>query len=95
MQFLKTLFWVLVAVFAVLFGTHNWTPVTVNLWAGLVWDTKLPFLLAIAFLIGFLPTWAVQRARIWSLRRRLETIERNRVGSLAPAGDRALEDAAS
>jgi uncharacterized integral membrane protein len=93
MQFLKTLFWVLIAVFAVLFGTHNWTPVTVNLWAGLVWDTKLPFLHAIAFLIGFLPTWAVQRARIWSLRRRLDTLERNRVAAVAPASDDVREEA--
>lgn len=95
MQFLKTLFWVLVAVFAVLFATHNWTPVTVNLWASLVWETKLPFLLAIAFLIGWLPTWTVQRARIWSLRRRLETIERNRLASLPPTTDQEVEEAAS
>jgi len=49
MQFLKTVFWVLVAVVAVLFASWNWHPVTVNLWANLQADIKLPVLLLIAF----------------------------------------------
>jgi lipopolysaccharide assembly protein A len=73
MQFLKTLFWVILAVVLVLFARANWMPVTINLWAGLQADVKLPVLVIFAFLIGFLPTLIINRARIWSLRRRLET----------------------
>ena len=73
MQFLKTLFWVVVAVVTVLFFYTNAQPVTLRLWAGLEADVRLPLLLSFAFLLGFLPTFFVYRARIWSLRRRYET----------------------
>ena len=61
MQFLKTLFWVLVAVVVVLFAVRNWTPVTLNLWGDIQADIKIPILLLIFFLLGFLPTWATMR----------------------------------
>lgn len=77
MHFLKTLFWVVLAVAIVLFSSANWAPVSVNLWGGIQADVKLPVLILAAFLIGFLPTFAYYRARLWSLRRRLETLERN------------------
>ena len=73
MQFLKTLFWVIVAVVVVLFSYTNWQPVTLKLWGGLEADVNLPFLLSIIFLLGFVPTFFVYRARLWSLRRRYET----------------------
>ncbi len=70
MQFLKTLFWVILAVVLVLFAHANWTVVTVNLWGGLQADVKLPVLVIGAFLLGFVPTLLLYRARLWSLRRR-------------------------
>jgi putative membrane protein len=73
MQFLKTLFWVIAAVVAVLFFYTNWQPVTLKLWGGLEADVKLPILVLFAFLLGFLPTFIIYRARLWSLRRRFET----------------------
>lgn len=73
MQFLKTLFWVVVAVVAVLFSYTNWRPVTLTLWGGLEADVNLPLLLAVLFLLGFVPTLIIYRARLWSLRRRFET----------------------
>ena len=82
MQFLKTLFWVLIAVLVALFASRNWSSVTVNLWGDIQADIKLPVLMLIIFLIGFLPTWLVLRARIWSLDRRVDAIERNRVAAL-------------
>ena len=85
MQFLKTLFWVLVAVVAVLFASWNWHPVTVNLWANLQADIKLPVLLLIVFLLGWLPTWLVMRARLWNLQRRVDAFERNQATVLAAA----------
>jgi putative membrane protein len=76
MQFLKTLFWVLVAVILVLFAVANWEPVTLKLWADVLVDVKLPVLVIAAFLLGFLPTFIIYRARMWSLRRRFEPLER-------------------
>ena len=72
MQFLKTLFWIALTVVLVLFAKANWDAVTLKLWGGLEADVKLPVLVLAAFLLGFLPTFIVYRARLWSLRRRLE-----------------------
>ena len=82
MQFLKTLFWVLIAVLIALFASRNWSDITLNLWGDIQADVKLPVLLICMFLLGFLPTWLILRARIWSLRRRLDAVERNRIGAL-------------
>jgi len=82
MQFLKTVFWVLLAVVVVLFSFRNWVDVTVNLWGDIQADIKLPVLLIVIFLLGFLPTWLVMRARVWSHRRRIDAMERNRVAAL-------------
>jgi putative membrane protein len=90
MQFLKTLFWVLIAVIVALFASRNWSDVTLNLWGDIQADIKLPVLLLVIFLIGFLPTWLILRTRIWSHRRRIDAMERNRVASLpaeVPADD--------
>ena len=76
MQFLKTLFWVALAVILVLFGSVNWTTVTLKLWGGLEADIKLPVLVLFAFLAGFLPMLILHRARLWTLRRRIEAYER-------------------
>jgi uncharacterized integral membrane protein len=76
MQFLKTLFWVVLAVVAVIFAMRNWTPVQVNLWGGLLVEAKLPVLVFGAFLIGFLPAFGWHRASRWRMQRRLESHER-------------------
>jgi lipopolysaccharide assembly protein A len=92
MHFLKTVFWVLIAVVIALFSFRNWFDVTVNLWGDIQADIKLPVLLIMVFLIGFLPTWLILRTRIWSHRRRIDAMERNRVASLpaeAPAEEGA------
>ena len=77
MQFLKTLFWVALAIILVLFASVNWRPVTLTLWGGLEADVKLPILLLSAFLLGLLPMLVVHRARLWSVKRRLEAQERH------------------
>lgn len=79
MQFLKTLFWVVLAVGLVLFATVNWNLVTVRLWGGLEADVKLPVLVLASFLAGLLPMLVLYRARIWSMRRRLDAYERQGV----------------
>ena len=90
MQFLKTLFWVMIAVIVVLFATRNWSDVTLNLWGDIQADVKIPILLLVVFLIGFLPTWLIMRALVWSHARRLEAMERNRLSTLTP--ERIVED---
>jgi putative membrane protein len=57
MQFLKILFWFLLAFVAALFTYGNWTGVQINLWSGLIADVNLPLLLLVTFLLGFLPTY--------------------------------------
>ena len=94
MHFLKTLFWVLVAVIVVLFASRNWAPVTLNLWGDIQADVKLPLLLLVVFLIGFLPTWLILRARIWSLKRRVDALDRS-LSSAAPAEPRDSEEPAA
>jgi uncharacterized integral membrane protein len=76
MQFLKILLWVVVAVLLTVLAGHNWHDVTVNLWGDMQADIKLPVLLAITFLVGFLPLYLVLRARRWQQRRRDEAIRR-------------------
>jgi uncharacterized integral membrane protein len=76
MQFLKTLFWVALAVVLVLFASANWHLVTIRLWGGLQADVKLPVLILAVFLLGFVPTWLFYRARLWSMNRRLEAMDR-------------------
>lgn len=76
MQFLKTLFWVVLAVAAVVFAMRNWTPVTISMWGGLVVEAKLPVLIYGAFLLGLLPTYGWHRAARWRLQRRIESHER-------------------
>ena len=69
MQFLRTLLWVLIAAVLSIFAAANWNDVTIQLWGGLLVTIKLPFLLLLAFLAGWLPTWLVMRGKLWRLRR--------------------------
>ena len=76
MQFLKILFWCLLAFVAALFTYGNWFSVPIRLWGGLVAETNLPALLLVTFLAGLLPTLAWQSALRWRLRQRLASTER-------------------
>ena len=71
MSFLKTLFWIVVAVIVALFCFNNWTVVDVNLWNGLILETKLPLLLAVVFLLGLVPPLLLWQAARYRLRRRI------------------------
>ena len=76
MQFLKTLFWVVLAIVLVLFASENWKAVTIRLWGGLEADVNLPLLVLASFLLGFLPMLCIHLARMWGMKRRLEAHER-------------------
>ena len=76
MQFLKTLFWMVLAVFVAIFATRNWRDVTIDLWGPLAADIKLPLLMALMLLLGWLPTWLILRSKLWTAKRKLAVIER-------------------
>ena len=76
MQFLKLLFWCLLAFVAAVFTFGNWTNVSVQLFGGLVAEINLPLLLLATFLLGFLPTLIYQHWMRFRLRQRLSGAER-------------------
>ena len=76
MQFLKYLFWCLLAFLAAVFTFGNWYSVEVHLWGGLIALVNLPFLLLVTFLAGLLPMLAYHLTARWRLRQRLLTSER-------------------
>ena len=91
MQFLRTLFWVVIAAFVAIIASNNWSDVTLNLWGNLQADIKIPVLLLITFTAGFLPTWLIMRGKLWRLRRRLAQEEVKAVPA-APATAPPLEE---
>ena len=94
MNFLRTLFWVVLAVSLAIFATRNWNNVTLNLWGNIQADIKLPFLLLVTFLIGFLPTYLYLRGKMWGLRRKVALAERPAVQSMpAPASPEVDDEA--
>ena len=95
MQFLKILFWCLLAFVAAIFTIGNWGTVPIHLWAGLIADVNLPLLLLVTFLAGLLPTMLYYSTIRWRLRNRLSTTERaisDLRGTLAPAVAPLLPD---
>ena len=59
----------LLAVILVLFASRNWSDATLNLWGDIQVDIKLPVLMLVVFLLGFLPVFLVHRTRLWSQKR--------------------------
>jgi len=76
MQFLRTLFWVVVAAVGVIFAYRNWVPAEIQLWGGLEADVKLPLLMLFAFLIGFVPIFVLHKATRWRFKRKLDNVQR-------------------
>ena len=66
--------WVLVTALAVAFlllAVANWTPVPFRLPDGTMLNVRLPLLLAIAFVAGWLPTWLIHVGTKAQLNRKL------------------------
>lgn len=93
MQFLRTLFWVLVTAVVVVFAIQNWKQVDISL-SGITVEIKLPLLLLAVFLIGFVPMLVVSRTGQWQLRRRLDTAERALQQSAMPSPTETTASAA-
>lgn len=82
MQFMRTAFWVIVAVAIALFAKANWDiapsysgRVPVKLWADIILEIRLPVLIVVAFLLGLVPMWGFARVSRWRIQRRLESAE--------------------
>ena len=84
MQFLKTLFCMVLAVSIAIFATRNWRDVTLDLWGPLAADIKLPLLMGLMLLLGWLPTWLIGRSRLWQAKRKLILLERPAPAPVAP-----------
>jgi uncharacterized integral membrane protein len=84
MRFLKTLIWVTIIIGLIVFAINNWGPVSVRLWGGLRLDTKLPALVIVSFLLGFLPLYLLHRTQVWLMKRRILTLEGNQQTSAFP-----------
>ena len=93
MHFLKTLFWVVVAVLVFYLSSRNWHDVTLSLWGDIQVDIKIPILLALAFLLGWLPTYILHRARLWRAHNRIGSYERQQAAERPPEAAVAGPDA--
>ena len=75
MKILRTIILVLLAIAFLIFAIYNWEPVELALWQNLVLETKVPMLVLLAFLAGFVPMWALHRSVVWNQNRRIRALE--------------------
>ncbi len=75
MQVIRTIVWVVLLIALLLFSLNNWTTIPIKIWEDLVWETKLPALVLIAFMLGLLPMWFVHLTGRWRLQRRINSLE--------------------
>jgi uncharacterized integral membrane protein len=83
MQFLKILFWCLLAFLAAVFTVGNWNRVEIRLPNEIVALVNLPLLLLVTFLAGLLPTLIYHHLVRWRLKQRLHAAEQ-RAAFIAP-----------
>jgi len=76
MAFLRTLFWIVLTIVIVVFSANNWKSVTINLFGNLQADAKLPVLMLVAFLLGFIPLYVWHRATRWHQNKKRTAAER-------------------
>ena len=75
MQIVRTIIWVLILVGLLAFSFFNWKPIEVLIWGDIIWSTKLPAVIILAFMLGLVPMWAYHRSVKWSLNRRIRSLE--------------------
>jgi lipopolysaccharide assembly protein A len=77
MQFLRTVFWVVLAVLGVIFAFNNGQRVDVMIWGDIAFNMPLWLVALLSFLIGLLPVLVLHRATRWNLNRKLDAAKRN------------------
>jgi hypothetical protein len=85
----RTLLVILTVSALILFAFFNWYPVEVQIWDNLILETKLPVVVIMSFLLGFLPTWLLYRSLKWRYGRRIRALETATVYRAHPAGTAA------
>ena len=90
MGILRTIIWVLLTAVLIIFAMANWQVVTVTVWPGWEAETKLPIVIIASFLLGLLPMWIALRTSRWSMKRRLDTSERQ-LADLRAMANRPVE----
>lgn len=88
MKLFRTIAWLLMLAVLLVFTVANWgqPPVTVRIWENLVVETKMPAIVVISLLIGFVPMWLYHRAARWRMQRRMQSLEASaRVSAMPPA----------
>ena len=86
MRFLGLLVVLALALALAWFSAQNWVPVTLSLWAPYELVIRLPVLMVICVLAGWLPSAAVGSLNAWQLRRRLARTERELEATRAATG---------
>ncbi|WP_198005797.1 DUF1049 domain-containing protein [Erythrobacter sp. SD-21] len=88
---MRTILWVLLLVGILAFSFGNWDrQIDVRIWPGIVWDTRVPALVIVSFLLGLLPMWLYHRGVRWRQSRRISALEMATQKMAAPK----LEDSA-
>lgn len=75
MQVIRTIVWVVLLIALLIFSLNNWTTVTVKIWEDLVWETRLPAVVLLSFLLGLVPMWLLHVAGKWRYKRRISALE--------------------
>ena len=75
MQIVRTVVWVVLLIALLVFSLNNWNSVEVKIWEGLIWETRLPALVVLSFLLGLVPMWLLHVAGRWRLKRRINVLE--------------------
>ncbi|MFN3989001.1 MAG: LapA family protein [Erythrobacter sp.] len=75
MAVIRTIAWILLVCGLLTFSFYNWRPVEVTIWENLVLETKVPVVLVLAFLAGFVPLFAYHLSVKWALKRRIRSLE--------------------
>ena len=95
MQIIRTILWVVLLVGMLAFSFGNWDKeIDVRIWPGIVWDTRIPALVVVAFLIGLVPTWLYHRSVRWHLERRNSALEAAHTRANGQREDEAAANAA-
>lgn len=82
MQIVRMLVWVVLLIALVAFSVANWSQASeVRIWGNLIWQTRLPAVVIVSFLLGLIPTWLVYRAQYWRLERRIKSLEGSETAS--------------
>ncbi len=88
MQIVRTILWVLLLVAVLAFSFGNWDKqIDVRIWPGIVWDTRVPALVIVSFMIGLIPMWLYHRGVRWRQARRISALEQATAKMASPRVD--------